>query len=133
MLAGCAYPAMMAMDLLRKAPAHPFLLERGVGVGSGVGGGDDNAPGKHILILGAGLAGMAAAYELGKLGYRCTLLEARDRAGEDAGVSEKARLIWRAGRPRRCKRRALTKVCISMPARRGSHIIMRSPCITARN
>lgn len=68
MLAGGAYPAMMAMGLLRGAPAHPFELE-----------GEGN--GKQLLILGAGLAGMAAAYELGKLGYRCTILEARDRAG----------------------------------------------------
>src|SRR5580698_2445421 len=66
--AGGAYPAMMAMGLLRAAPAHPFRLE-----------GDGN--GKEVLILGAGLAGMAAAYELGKLGYRCTVLEARERAG----------------------------------------------------
>lgn len=32
-------------------------------------------------ILGAGIAGMTAAYELSKAGYECTLLEARDRAG----------------------------------------------------
>jgi monoamine oxidase len=37
--------------------------------------------GVRVIILGAGLAGMAAAYELGKLGYDCHLLEARDRAG----------------------------------------------------
>ena len=66
--AGGAYPAMMAMGMLPAAPAHPFRLE-----------GDGN--GKEVLILGAGLAGMAAAYELGKLGYRCTVLEARERAG----------------------------------------------------
>src|SRR5579872_6473814 len=59
---------MMAMGLLPAAPAHPFRLE-----GSG------NA--QEVLILGAGLAGMAAAYELNKLGYRCTILEARERAG----------------------------------------------------
>ena len=67
-LAGGAYPAIMAMGLLPAAPAHPFRLE-----------GEGN--GKEVLILGAGLAGMAAAYELGKLGYRCTILEARERAG----------------------------------------------------
>ncbi|HLX66157.1 MAG TPA: flavin monoamine oxidase family protein [Puia sp.] len=66
--AGAAYSAMMAMGILPAAPAHPFRLE---------GDGD----GKEVLILGAGLAGMAAAYELGKLGYRCTILEARERAG----------------------------------------------------
>jgi monoamine oxidase len=68
MLAGGAYPAMMALGLLREAPSHPFSLQ---------GDGD----GKKVLILGAGLAGMAAAYELGKLGYHCTILEARNRSG----------------------------------------------------
>src|SRR5579871_3597017 len=66
--AGGAYPAMMAMGLIPAAPAHRFEPE-----GSGHG--------KEVVILGAGLAGMAAAYELSKLGYRCTLLEARERAG----------------------------------------------------
>jgi monoamine oxidase len=59
---------MMALGILPAAPAYPFRLE---------GQGD----GKEVLILGAGLAGMAAAYELAKLGYRCTILEARERAG----------------------------------------------------
>ena len=66
--AGGAYPAMLAMGLIPAAPAYRFELE-----GSGNG--------KEVVILGAGLAGMAAAYELNKLGYRCTLLEARERAG----------------------------------------------------
>ena len=38
-------------------------------------------PGAEVLILGAGLAGMSTAYELGKLGYHCTILEARTRPG----------------------------------------------------
>ena len=59
---------MMALGMLPAAPAHPFSLE-------------GNGEGREVLILGAGLAGMAAAYELGKLGYRCTILEARERAG----------------------------------------------------
>ncbi len=37
--------------------------------------------GKTIIILGAGVAGMTAAYELGKLGYDCRVLEARSFAG----------------------------------------------------
>ena len=66
--AGGAYPAILAMGLLPAAPAHPFKPE-------------GNGDGKEVLILGAGLAGMAAGYELTKLGYRCTILEARNRAG----------------------------------------------------
>ncbi|MEK8130399.1 FAD-dependent oxidoreductase [Paenibacillus filicis] len=37
--------------------------------------------GKKILILGGGIAGMTAAYELSQAGYDCTILEARARAG----------------------------------------------------
>ena len=37
--------------------------------------------GRRVVILGAGVAGMAAAYELNKLGYETPILEARDFAG----------------------------------------------------
>jgi monoamine oxidase len=37
--------------------------------------------GKKIVILGAGLAGMTAAYEMSKLGYQVEVLEARTFAG----------------------------------------------------
>jgi monoamine oxidase len=69
--AGAAYAAMQALDLVEKpatAQRAPFQLQ-------GRGGS------KNIIILGAGLAGMACAYELGKVGHRCKILEARERAG----------------------------------------------------
>ncbi len=68
LLAGATYPALIALGALKPAPAHAFELE-----GSGKG--------KKVIILGAGLAGMATAYELGKLGYDCVILEARERSG----------------------------------------------------
>jgi monoamine oxidase len=37
--------------------------------------------GKTVLILGAGLAGLAAAYELTRSGFKCNVLESQDRAG----------------------------------------------------
>lgn len=40
-----------------------------------------NKMGKKVIILGAGIAGMATAYELGKAGYDCKILEARKRTG----------------------------------------------------
>jgi len=37
--------------------------------------------GKSVIILGAGISGMVSAFEMTKLGYECTLLEATDRTG----------------------------------------------------
>src|SRR5262245_22679889 len=64
-----AYESMVALGLLA-APvkATPFELSGHV---SGV----------RVLILGAGLTGLTVAYELGKLGYECQVLEARARPG----------------------------------------------------
>lgn len=36
---------------------------------------------KSVLVLGAGIAGLTTAYELGKAGYRVRVLEARNRPG----------------------------------------------------
>ncbi len=38
-------------------------------------------PGASVLVLGAGLAGLVAAYELSKAGYKVQLLEYQDRPG----------------------------------------------------
>jgi len=40
-----------------------------------------SSPAKKVLILGAGMAGLVAGYELTKLGHDVTLLEARTRPG----------------------------------------------------
>jgi monoamine oxidase len=37
--------------------------------------------GRRVVILGAGIAGLSAAYRLRQAGYQCTVLEARDRPG----------------------------------------------------
>ncbi|MBD2022157.1 flavin monoamine oxidase family protein [Leptolyngbya sp. FACHB-36] len=70
---GSTYAAMKALDLLGEpspaaAQSGPFRLPRAGG-------------GKRVIILGAGIAGMTAAYELNKAGYKCFLLEARSRSG----------------------------------------------------
>lgn len=67
-LAGSSYPAMVALGMIPKAPAKPFNLQ-------------GNGKGTKVLIIGGGLAGLTAAYELNKLGYSCAILEARKRPG----------------------------------------------------
>ena len=66
---GSASAAMVALDLLAPGNASPALALEGSGNGT------------HVVILGAGVAGLCAAYELGKAGYVCTILEARARPG----------------------------------------------------
>src|SRR5262252_4281118 len=40
-----------------------------------------SGPGKRIVVMGAGLAGLSAAYELSQAGHNVTILEARARPG----------------------------------------------------
>ena len=62
---------MKAMRLLESASTGTEPPNLPVRFGKGV----------KIIILGAGIAGMTAAYELSKAGYECRILEARERAG----------------------------------------------------
>jgi monoamine oxidase len=41
----------------------------------------ESGNGTKVLILGAGIGGLTAAYELSKAGYQCKILEAQNRAG----------------------------------------------------
>ena len=87
---GAATGAMLALGLMAKtgsaaaqsAGGDPAPAA-GAPPGGGLGEGRSGAPGrgKRVVILGAGLCGMSAAHELGKLGYTCELLEARSRPG----------------------------------------------------
>ncbi len=63
-----AYEAMTGLGLLAAPSQTPFNLSGRVA-------------GVRVVILGAGLAGMTVAYELGKLGFDCRVLEARPRPG----------------------------------------------------
>ena len=62
------YEAMTGLGLLAAPVQAPFELT-------------GRAPGVRVVILGGGLAGMTVAYELGKVGYDCRVLEARARPG----------------------------------------------------
>lgn len=63
--------SMFALDLLgRDVDGMPPLSGRAPA-----------GKGRRVVILGGGLAGLSTAYELGKLGYECVVLEARARPG----------------------------------------------------
>src|SRR3989304_687127 len=66
--ASLAYETMTGLGLLAAPVQAPFGLTGRVA-------------GVRVVILGAGLTGMTVAYELGKAGYDCRLLEARGRPG----------------------------------------------------
>jgi monoamine oxidase len=59
--------------------------------------------GVKIVILGAGIAGLAAGYELQKAGYDVTILEARDRVGgRNWTIRNGTRVILNDGTEQRC-------------------------------
>ncbi len=65
------YLGMEALGMINAPPAaaEPFALPRAAGSNN------------SVVILGAGIAGLVAAYELLRAGWKVTLLEARDRIG----------------------------------------------------
>jgi monoamine oxidase len=68
---GAAFLTMQSMGLMPTRAAAAATLSAAPGTGAGV----------KVVILGGGIAGLVAAYELGALGYSCTVLEARERPG----------------------------------------------------
>ncbi len=68
---GAAFLTMRAMGLMtaRAEAATPLAVAPGAGKGV------------KVAILGGGIAGLVAAYEMKALGYDCTVLEARERPG----------------------------------------------------
>jgi monoamine oxidase len=66
-----AYQAMLAMGLIEGQDAWAGMPDLKPQSGKG----------KSVVILGGGITGLSAAYELRKAGFSCTILEARDRVG----------------------------------------------------
>ena len=52
---------------------------------------------KHVIVVGAGLAGLACAHRLSKLGAEVTVLEAADRAGGLLGTIHKDGFLFESG------------------------------------
>ena len=60
---------MQALGLVPMVSAESLRLQRG------------DRHGTRVVVLGAGIAGLSASYELHRAGYSCTVIEARDRNG----------------------------------------------------
>ena len=66
-----AFLMMQSLGLVPLTASDASVVAAEPGIGKGV----------RVAILGAGVAGLVAAYELGKLGYACKVLESRERPG----------------------------------------------------
>ena len=93
---GGAGAAHVAMEALGLAPVPgPYAGPPPLPQGSGNG--------VKIVILGAGIAGLTAAYELHKAGYDITILEARDRVGgRNWTIRRGTRVTLNDGTEQRC-------------------------------
>src|SRR5918912_3162303 len=69
--AGAVYETLAVLDFLKPPPAMAANLEIPADAGTG----------KTVVILGAGVSGLCAAYELDRAGYECIVLEATRRLG----------------------------------------------------
>lgn len=67
--AAALFETMTAMGLAKNIEDHEVRIPKGVGAG------------KTVLILGAGIGGLTAAYDLERAGYTCKILEAQHRPG----------------------------------------------------
>ena len=66
-----AFVAMQGLGLIEHRAMAQSKIEAEAGSGNG----------SSVVVLGGGISGLVAAYELRALGYHCTLLEARSRPG----------------------------------------------------
>ena len=87
--AGGASAMYFAMSNMGQAQASPF---------KGVPMLDGGAKGASVLILGAGLAGLTAAYELRRAGYKVQVLEYNGRVGGPLVDSARGGHVHRTGR-----------------------------------
>jgi monoamine oxidase len=88
-----AFSAMRALGLAG-APGNSVLPQMGSEFGKG----------KKVVILGAGIAGMVAAYELRRAGFECTVLEARNRpGGRNWTIREGSKVEFTDGTTQRCE------------------------------
>jgi monoamine oxidase len=86
-----AYQAALGLGVMSnvKASIRPDLAPPGAAV-------------KRVAILGAGISGLTAAYELSRKGYECVLLDASHRAGGRNLTLRHGDLVDEIGNPQTC-------------------------------
>jgi monoamine oxidase len=88
-----AYMAMLTLGFMPDYKAQAAALTLPAGSGKGT----------KVVILGAGMAGLSAAYELTKAGYEVTVLEARDRVGgHNWTIRKGTKVDWADGTSETC-------------------------------
>jgi monoamine oxidase len=87
--AGAAYETLAAWEFLRP----PATKAAALGLPA------DSGAGKTVAILGAGVAGLCAAYELDRAGYDCVILEAARRIGGRSLTLRRDDSFAEAGQP----------------------------------
>ena len=91
---GTAFMAMHSLGLLglaESAQQQGFPLPPSTGRGT------------KVIILGAGIAGLVAAYEMRRAGFDCTVLEARERpGGRNWTLRKGSKLVFNDGTTQEC-------------------------------
>ena len=88
--APAVYETMVAMGLAQTPHPYPY---RGLPLRSGAG------RGKSVVVLGADIGGLTAAYELRKAGYTVEVLDAAGRVGDRSYTVRRDDKIEQIGRP----------------------------------
>jgi monoamine oxidase len=91
---GAAFMTMYSLGLLGMVETEPrkdFPLPPSTGRGT------------KVIILGAGIAGLVAAYEMRRAGFDCTVLEARERpGGRNWTLRRGSKLVFNDGTSQQC-------------------------------
>jgi len=92
--AGAAYETLAAWNFLKPPDARAASLALP----------EDSGAGRTVAILGAGVAGLCAAYELDRAGYDCVILEAAQRlGGRSLTLRRGDRFAEMGGPPQECR------------------------------
>lgn len=97
--------AAMGMLAASSAKAEPFTLANAFNskdVFAGAGGLRARPRGPKVAIIGAGIAGLTAAYELSRVGYQCTVFEGREKAGGRCETLRQGSVVDELGKRQSC-------------------------------